>query len=59
MNIKGICGSVLAVILGIARIVGGIISISSADSTIETFFPIRIGVRIKISSTPQSIHTRA
>ena len=40
MNIKGICGSVLAVIVGIARIVGGIISISSADSSTETWLGV-------------------
>ena len=40
MNIKGICGSVLAVIVGIARIVGGFISISSAGSPTETWLGV-------------------
>ena len=36
MNIKGICGCVLAVIVGIARIAGGIICITSGSTTTET-----------------------
>ena len=35
MNIKGICGNALAVIVGAARIAGGVISISSATSGTE------------------------
>ena len=54
MNIKGICGSVLAVIVGIARIVGGIISISSAASHTETWVGIgliAVGLFILFSIT--------
>ncbi len=36
MNIKGICGAALAYIVGIARIAGGVISISSSTSATET-----------------------
>lgn len=54
MNIKGICGSVLAVIVGIARIVGGVISISSSSSATETWVGIAliaIGLFILLSIT--------
>ncbi|MDE6638434.1 MAG: hypothetical protein K2K32_09410 [Muribaculaceae bacterium] len=37
MSIKAICGSVLAYIVGVARIVGGVISINSALSATETW----------------------
>ncbi len=40
MSIKGICGAVLAYIVGIARIAGGIISISSGISATETWVGI-------------------
>ena len=54
MNIKGICGSVLAYIVGIARIAGGIISISSAASSTETWVGIgliSVGLFILFSIT--------
>ncbi len=40
MSIKGICGAVLAYIVGIARIAGGIICISSSLSVTETWVGI-------------------
>lgn len=40
MSIKGICGAVLAYIVGIARIIGGSISISSSISATETWVGI-------------------
>lgn len=52
MNIKGICGSVLAYIVGIVRIVGGAISISSSSSATETWVGvglIAIGIFIILS----------
>ena len=36
MNIKAICGSALAYIVGIARLAGGIISINSSTSPTDT-----------------------
>lgn len=36
MNIKGICGAILAYIVGVARIAGGVISINSSTSATET-----------------------
>ncbi len=54
MDIKGICGAVLAYIVGIARIAGGIISISSSTSATETWVGIvliAIGFFILFSMT--------
>lgn len=54
MDIKGICGAVLAYIVGIARIAGGVISISSSTSTTETWVGIvliAIGLFILLSMT--------
>ena len=54
MNIKGICGSVLAYIVGIARIAGGVISISASSSPTETWVGIAliaIGLFILLSIT--------
>lgn len=54
MNIKGICGATLAYIVGIARIAGGIISISSSTSATETWVGvvlIAIGLFICLSIT--------
>ncbi len=54
MSIQSICGSVLAYIVGIARIVGGIISISDGASATETWIGvvlIAIGLFICLSIT--------
>ncbi len=54
MSIQSICGSVLAYIVGIARIVGGIISISDGESATETWIGvvlIAIGLFICLSIT--------
>lgn len=54
MDIKGICGSVLAVIVGLARIAGGIISISGSNSATETWVGvglIAVGLFMIISIT--------
>ncbi len=54
MSIKGICGAVLAYIVGIARIAGGIISISSSTSSTETWVGIvliAIGLFILFSTS--------
>lgn len=40
MNIKAICGIVLAYIVGIARLAGGVISLSSASSATESWVGI-------------------
>ncbi len=42
MDIKGICGAVLAYIVGVARIAGGVISISSSTSPTETWVGIAL-----------------
>ncbi len=54
MDVKGICGAVLAYIVGIARIVGGVISINSAVSSTETWVGIiliAVGLFICLSIT--------
>lgn len=54
MNIKAICGIGLAYIVGIARIVGGVISISSGISVTETWVGvvlIAVGLFILLSTT--------
>lgn len=54
MDIKGICGAALAYIVGIARIAGGVISISSSTSTTETWVGvvlIAVGLFICLSIT--------
>ena len=54
MNIKAICGSVLAYIVGIARIVGGVGSINSSTTSTETWVGIgliSIGLFIILSIT--------
>ena len=54
MNIKGICGAVLAYIVGIARVAGGVISISSSTSATETWVGvvlIAVGLFICLSMT--------
>lgn len=54
MNIKGICGSILAVIVGLARIIGGVYSISTSRFPIETLVGvglIAIGLYIIVSIT--------
>lgn len=54
MSIKAICGAVLAYIVGIARIAGGVISIYSSSSMTETvvgIFLILIGLFILLSIT--------
>ncbi len=54
MSIKGICGAVLAYIVGIARIAGGIISISASTYATETWVGIvliAIGLFILFSIT--------
>lgn len=54
MNIKAICGSGLAYIVGIARISGGVISINSSTSDTETGVGIgliAVGIFILLSIT--------
>lgn len=54
MEVKSICGAVLAYFVGIARIAGGIISINSAVSSTETWVGvglIAIGLFILLSIT--------
>lgn len=54
MNIKSICGATLTYIVGLARIAGGVISISSSTSPTETWVGIAliaIGLFIMISIT--------
>ena len=54
MDIKGICGAILAYIVGIARIAGGVISISSSTSGTETgvgIVLILVGLFILFSMT--------
>ena len=54
MDIRSICGSVLAFIVGIARIAGGVISISSSTSATETWVGvvlIAVGLFICLSMT--------
>lgn len=54
MDIKGICGAALAYIVGIARIAGGVISISSSASSTETWVGIvliAVGLFILLSIT--------
>ncbi len=54
MSIKGICGAVLAYIVGIARIAGGIISISSSISATENWVGIvliAVGLFILLSTS--------
>lgn len=52
MDIKSICGAALAYIVGVARIAGGVISISSSTSTTETWVGvvlIAVGLFILLS----------
>lgn len=54
MNIKGIVGAVLAFIVGFARLAGGIVSIHSSSSPVETWVGIvliLVGVFIALSTT--------
>lgn len=54
MDIKSICGAALAYIVGIARIAGGVISISSSTSGTETWVGvvlIAVGLFICLSMT--------
>ena len=54
MDIKSICGAVLAYIVGIARISGGVISINSSTSATETWVGvvlIALGLFICLSMT--------
>ncbi len=54
MSIKGICGGVLAYIVGIALIAGGVIGISSSISATETWVGIgliAVGLFILLSTS--------